>query len=148
MAPTPWSAGILTPRLLRNKIWLRYCKWADDIEDRLATQAAKDLLQGKRPRVVQRPSVRPFIRTDRDTWLNSECTGYLCSCILPSCRLPPSKGGHDYILGKRSTRFVRWALRWRRGVFAVNVTCAKCRMPFRTSHVGHLIYSQIPSYLR
>ena len=86
--------------------------------------------------MVKRPSVRPFVRTGRDTWLNPECTGYLCSCILPSCRLPLAKGGHDYILGKSSTRFVRWALRWRRGVFAVNVTCPKGGMPFRTSHVG------------
>ena len=36
----------------------------------------------------------------------------------------------------RNTRFVRWALRWRRGVFAVQVQCPACRLPFRTSHVG------------
>ena len=33
----------------------------------------------------------------------------------------------------RNTRFVRWALRWRR----VYVQwCPACRLPFRTSHVG------------
>lgn len=31
---------------------------------------------------------------------------------------------------------MRWALRWRRGVFAFQVPCPACKLPFRTSHVG------------
>ena len=81
------------------------------------------------------PPIQKFIPLDRAAWLSKNCTGYLCACVLPSCRLH-NGSGHDYILGIQDTRIVQWALRWRRGVFATHATCPRCKMPFRTSHVG------------
>ena len=132
----PWSSGILLPRLLRNDIWTRYSKWADDAQ-LLATRnsAARSSRDGVSARRVNRPPIHKFLPQDRADWLDSHCLGYLCSCVIPSCRLL-QRGVRDYLLDVRNTRFVRWALRWRRGVFAVHVMCPGCRLPFRTSHVG------------
>ena len=130
----PWSPGILLPRLLRNDIWTRYTKWADYTQSKLADRRPYDGITSN-SQTVCRPSIHKFLPQDRAAWLDSHCLGYLCSCVIPSCRLL-QRGCRDYTLDVRNTRFVRWALRWRRGVFAVQVQCPACRLPFRTSHVG------------
>ncbi len=74
-----------------------------------------------------------FILKSRQEWIQ-DLNGTLVSLVLPTCR-HGVKPGHDYVLNLRSADIRRWALRWRRGVFAFHTTCPVCHSPFRTSHV-------------
>ena len=126
----PWCAGLLIPRLPRNQTWISYRKWLLTLTDKSARTSSSTSTSGSKRAAIQR-----FIPLHRADWLSAKCTGYLCACVLPSCRLH-NGSGHDYILGIRNARAVQWALRWRRGVFATHATCPRCRMSFRTPHVG------------
>ena len=112
--PPPWSAGILIPRLALNSVWRRFQHW-------IASGSTHQF------------HISNFIPADRDHWLNTSCTGSLCNCVLPHCRVSCAR--HDYILDSKDSRFLRLALRWRRGVFGTRAICPACKQLFRPSHV-------------
>ena len=131
----PWSAGVLIPRLQINTIWKAYCRWADikEMESARIWRLAETSGAKKIP-PIRRPKLAVFIPKNRQEWIQ-ELNGTLVSLVFPSCRHGINPG-HDYILNLRSSEVRRWALRWRRGVFAFNTTCPVCQSPFRTSHVA------------
>ena len=134
-SPPPWSSGVLLPRLTLNPIWRRYVKWADAKEIDSARRAKDAELKGyANVPAISRPHISCFIPIDRESWLMTECTGSLCKSVLPCCR--PRPGHLDFILSTKNTKFIRLALRWRRGVLGVLATCPACNKPFRTSHVA------------
>ncbi len=104
-------------------IWKNYVKWAN----KLQTAARRSIV---------RPDLASFLVIDRESWLiiMSHCEGSLCRKVLPNCRAD-IRSHHDYILKAGNSKFRLWALKWRRGVFAINAHCPVCKLQFRQSHV-------------